>query len=110
MSARERMLADRRIRDSAKTVVMADLEFLKGDLARKGLGERAADRIKSGALDVYDEAFETAADNKGVIAAVVAAIAVWLARNPLLALFGLGESDDAGDEADCAEHAPCPDR
>lgn len=101
------MIADRRLRDSAWTVLKADVEFLRGDLGRKGLGERAADRIRAGALDVYDEAFETAADNKGVIAAVFAAIAVWLARNPLLALFGFGneQSDD-----DNAEQAPDPDR
>lgn len=95
MSDRQaRMTADRYVRDSARTLVEADLQHLRGGLAQKGLGARAVDRVKTGAADVYEEALEVAAENKGAVAAVVAAIIVWFARHPLLALFGFGEPED----------------
>lgn len=102
MNARERMIADRRLRDSAKALLTADLEFLKSDLARKGLTERAVDRFKSGAIDVYDEAMDVASDHKGALAALLAALAVWAARHPLAQRLGLGREDEPeqGDGSD----------
>ena len=101
MDLRARMMADRRLRDSAKALLVADYEFLKGDIERKGLTERAFGRLTSGAVEVYDEAVDVAADNKGALAALVAAIFVWFARHPLLAALGLGDEASA-DEGDIA--------
>ena len=94
------MLADRRLRDTAKTVVEADIDHLKNSLSRKGLTERAMDRVTEGAQEVYDEAVEVASDNKGALTALLAALVMWFARNPILdAIFG--ETDeDADDEAE----------
>lgn len=94
MNARDRMIADRRLRDSAKALLTADIEFLKGDLARKGVKDRAIDRFKSGAIDVYDEAMDVASDHKGALAALLAALAVWAARHPLAAALGFGGEDE----------------
>ncbi|MFA6219901.1 MAG: hypothetical protein WC692_09015 [Erythrobacter sp.] len=91
---RARMIADRHLRDSARTLVVADVENLKAGYARKGLAERAIDRVREGAVDIYEEAIEVADDNRGALAALVAAIVVWFARNPILSLFGLGEEDE----------------
>ena len=104
MTRRERMLEDRYLRDSAKALVEADFEHVKTDLARKGLLARTFDTVKDGAVDLYEEAVDAAEDNKGALAALVAAVVVWFARNPLLDLFGLGEGDDASeDDAEPAE-------
>ena len=104
MTRRERMLEDRYLRDSARALVEADVEHVKTDLARKGLAARTLDTVKHGAINLYEEAVDAAEDNKGALAALVAAVVVWFARNPLLDLFGLGEGDDASeDEAEPAE-------
>lgn len=95
---RTRMLEDRYLRDSARALVEADIEHLKADFAHKSLGERALDRVTEGAMDLYEEAVDIAEDNKGALAALIAAVVVWFARNPLLDLFGFGheETDDDG--------------
>lgn len=98
MDLRAQMIADRRLRDSAKALFKADVEFLRGDIERKGLGERAVGRLKSGAVEVYEEAVEVAADNKGALAALFAAILVWFARNPIFAALGLAEEDDGAED------------
>lgn len=90
---RIRMLEDRYLRDSARALVEADVEHLKADFAHKGVAERAFDRVREGAGDLYDEAVDAAETNKGALAALVAAIIVWFARNPILEVLGL-----AGDE------------
>ena len=104
MTRRERMLEDRYLRDSARALVEADVEHVKTDLARKGLAARTFDTVKDGAIDLYEEAVDAAEDNKGALAALIAAVVVWFARNPLLDLLGLGEGDDASeDEVEPAE-------
>lgn len=104
-NARLRMIEDLHLRNSAKALVEADIAHLRADLAERGLGARAADRIAEGATDVYDEAVEVAADNKGALAAIVAALVLWFARHPILeALFG--EDADGRDD----EHEDYDDR
>ena len=97
-----RMLEDKYLRDSARALVDADVNHLKADLAHKGLGGRIMDRAKEGALDLYEEAIDVAEDNKGALAALVAAVVVWFARNPIMSLFGIepDETDDEWDEED----------
>lgn len=92
---REQLLEDRQLRDAARALVEADFNHLRTGLSMKGLGERAVDRIAAGASDVYDEAIEVASDHKGALAAILAALALWLARHPILdALFGESEPRD----------------
>lgn len=86
---REQLIEDRHLRDAARALVEADLKTLRADLSAKSLGERAVDRIAGGASDVYDEAVEVASDHKGALAAILAALALWFARHPIVdALFG----------------------
>lgn len=91
------MLEDKYLRDSARALVEADIEHIKADFAHKGLGERAMDRMTEGAMDLYEEAIEVAEDNKGALAALIAAIVVWFARNPLLDLLGFGNDEEEED-------------
>ena len=102
-----RMLEDKYLRDYARALVEADIEHIKADFAHKGLGERAMDRMTEGAMDLYEEAIEVAEDNKGALAALVAAIVVWFARNPLLDLLGF-ENDE--EEEDWDETGVRPER
>jgi hypothetical protein len=95
---RARMLEDRHMRDSARALLDADFQNLRNDLSRRGLAERAIDRVKEGATEVYDEAVEVAADHKGALAALIAALVLWFARNPIASL--LTEDDEAGEEND----------
>ncbi len=99
---RIRMIEDRHLRNSAKALVEADIAHLKADLAERSIGARAADRIADGASEVYDEAVEVASDNKGALAAIVAALVLWFARNPIIdGLFGSeAEDDDSDDDRD----------
>lgn len=90
---RARMIQDRYLRDSARALVEADIEHIKADFAHKGLGERAMDRLAEGAMDLYEDAIDVAEDNKGALAALVAAIVVWFARNPILSLLGLQDDE-----------------
>ena len=101
---RAKMIEDKRLRDSARALVTADIENLKSDLAVKSPGARLADRLAEGASDVYDEALDVARDHKGALAAIAAAMILWFARNPVLAtLFGDDWADDAELEDDLEE-------
>lgn len=97
---RTQMLEDRYLRDSARALVEADVAHLKADLAQKGVGARIADRAKEGATDLYDEAVDMAGDNKGAIAALLGAVVLWLARNPILSMFGWGDQAEEDEEWD----------
>lgn len=97
---RTRMLEDKYLRDSARALVEADIEHLKSDFANKTLGERAIDRMREGATDLYEEAIDVAEDNKGALAALIAAIVVWFARNPILEVFGLAVEPEDDPQTD----------
>lgn len=104
MSDPERkMIEDRALRDAALALVQADIAHLRTDLTNKGIGERFIDRVTEGASDVLDEAADVAGNNRGVLLTLLAAVVLWLARNPIFALFGDGRGDDGGDEAEETE-------
>ncbi|QSB43840.1 hypothetical protein IDJ81_10810 [Tsuneonella flava] len=94
----DRMYQDRAIRDAAKAVVTADIANIKADLAARSVGDRVADRISDSALGVFEEAIEVADNNKGALAALLGAIALWFARNPIITLFFGDEEYEGGDE------------
>lgn len=93
---------DRAMRDQALALVKADVAHLKSDYSQKGLGERATDKIKTSANDIYGEAVDVASEHRGPLVALVAALVLWFARNPILSLLGLksddGDSDDYLDD------------
>lgn len=92
---------DRAMRDQALALVKSDVAHLKSDYAQKGLGERATDKLRTGANGIYGEAVEVASEHRGPLVALVAALVLWFARNPILSLFGLkSHHDDDDDYAD----------
>ena len=89
---RERLAEDRHLRDAARALLEADVQSLRADLAHKGLAKRALGRAGEGAAALGEEAVDVLASNKGIIAGVVAALALWFARVPILdALLGKGD-------------------
>lgn len=94
----EQLREDRRLRDASKAVLMADLEHIKSSFSTKGMFSRMGSRIGDGAVDVFETAKEQAEDHRGIIAALIGAILLWLGREPILGALGLAEDDaeDAG--------------
>lgn len=92
-----RMLEDRALRDAALALVKADVDQLRADLNVRTIGSRVADRVSEGASDMFDEAADLVDNHRGVMAALVAALLVWLARNPFLEMFD-HHGDEQGDE------------
>lgn len=95
----------REVRDRARAAFDAQLQQVKDDLAARGVGGRIADRVGQEALMALDHTLEIAGESKGVIAGTLAALALWLLRNPIIALvtglFDTGEEKDSeNDDAD----------
>jgi hypothetical protein len=88
----QRMREDRMLRDAARALVEADVANLRASLAERSIPGRVVDRITEGAADALDEATNLAERHRGVIAAIVAGMVLWLARNPILDIV-LGEDE-----------------
>ena len=105
MSSLERRLAeDKALRDSALALFKADLALVRADLDERGLGKRIADRLGESTMDMIDDAADYAEDNKGKVAAGIAAVILWFARGPILdavgRLAGAEENDEEPADAD----------
>lgn len=98
----EQFREDRRLRDASKAVLMADLEHIKSSFSTRGMFSRVGSRIGDGAVDVFETAKEQAEDHRGIIAALIGAILLWLGREPILEALGLAEGDAEDAEADPA--------
>lgn len=80
----DELAQDRALRDAALAVFQADLAFIREDMKARSVGGRIADRFGDSAKDMLDDAIDYAEENRGMIAAAVAAIVLWFARAPLL--------------------------
>lgn len=118
----DRFIEDRALRDSARAVLTADIERLRASLAEEGIGSRVSTgvtstistRIRTGARDVLEQAKAQAGDHKGVLAMLVGAILLWLAREPIFAWLAefaeaLGDPGEETDEAPAPEAGPAGD-
>ena len=86
MSDPLRLAEDKALRDAARGLVTSDIARLKSALSDRSIPARAMDRATEGAVDVLEQVSEAASRHKGLIAGMVGALALWLARHPLLAL------------------------
>ena len=102
---RAQLIEDRHLRDSARALIDASVENVRTEFSSVGLAERAKDRLTDGAAEVYDEAVHVAADNKGALAAIVAALMMWFARNPLGDLLGDAFAKQDDENAHSTENA-----
>ena len=98
-----RFQEDRALRDAARAVLIADLEHARTSLSGKAVAARVAGTIGDGAKDAFDVAKAHADDNRGILAGLIAILALWFAREPLLEIFGLAPADNDG-----VQEAPPP--
>lgn len=109
MTPRQRMEQDRALRDAALRLFKADTAMVREDLAEKGVGARAASRFTDAAMDMLDEAVDSAEAHKGALAGglalAVLAGGLWFARGPILAALEDALHDAAGELEDIAEQA-----
>lgn len=86
MSKIEERLADyRSLRDASKKALLDDIDHARATYSAKGLTNRYLGGVIEGGKDVYEVAKVHAVDNRGIIAIVLGALALWFGREPLLA-------------------------
>jgi hypothetical protein len=102
-------MEDRALRDAARAVLTEDIERLRANLNEEGIASRVSSgvtttissRIRTGARDVLAQAKAQAADNKGVLAVLIGAIILFLARGLILDWIDeLGMDEEEGDESE----------
>ncbi|MBV7267143.1 hypothetical protein [Erythrobacter ani] len=104
-----RFYEDRALRDAAREVFLADLAHVRASLSGQGIAGRMVDRVGEGAKDVFQTAKQSADGNPGIIAALVGAILLWISREPIFEMLGLGSAEDADDdELDHGDAAQSP--
>jgi hypothetical protein len=79
-----RLAEDRDNRTAARALFDRGLAQVRADLAARGVGGRIADKTAADAQAVATEALAVARESKGIIAATVTALGLWLLRKPLL--------------------------
>ncbi len=104
----QRFFEDRALRDAARANFMADISHAKHVFSGKGLAGRVVDRVGEGAQDVFEVAKTQADDKRGIIAALVGAILLWLSREPVLELLGLTQSGSGADEEELQDEGEQP--
>lgn len=75
---------DRLARDAARGAFDQRFALVKRDLEARGVGGRIADKIGEDARDIFNEAVEVASAHRGVVAGTIAAVAIWIFRNPII--------------------------
>ena len=81
----DRLAKDRTTREAALLAFNANLAQVRSDLEARGIGGRIADQASMEVRAGIDEALAIADDNKGIVAATIAALALWFLRIPLIA-------------------------
>ena len=79
-----KVLAEKALRDSTKETLDTRVATVKLDLEARGVASRVADEIVGRAKVVFDEATEIAEEHPGVIGGTIAALALWILRNPII--------------------------
>lgn len=82
--AETRLAKDRATREAALGNFNANFAQVKADLEARGIGGRIADKAGEEVRAAFDETLTIASESKGVIAATLAALTLWLLRNPLI--------------------------
>ena len=98
----QRLAEDKALRDAALSLFKADLALVRADLDERGLGSRIADRLGESTMEMLDDAADYAEDNKGKVAAGIAAVILWFARGPILDAVGrlVGDGEDGEEPGD----------
>lgn len=83
---------DRALRNAAHNVFQTDLSFVRSDLTLGHMGRKLAARVSESAAETAEEAVEIVKRHPRRSAAAAAAVGIaaiaWLARKPIVSLFG----------------------
>ncbi|WP_404480978.1 hypothetical protein [Novosphingobium sp. BL-52-GroH] len=79
------VMADRLARDAARARFEGHYQAFKADVAERGIGGRIADEAIEQAKLVFDEAVAVVEEHPGAIGGTLAALVLWLLRNPIIA-------------------------
>lgn len=90
----QQFIEDRALRDAARDVFMADVEHARTSISGKGIAARVGSRVGDGAKDVFEVAKVHADDKRGILAALIGAIVLFFAREPILEVLGIIEPGD----------------
>ena len=94
----------RAVRDAARKSFDSRVAQIRGELEERGVGGRIVDSLQEEMRETFDEVVEVAGQSKGIIAATIAALAIWYLRSPIGAalanLIGCGEDDDQDGDMD----------
>lgn len=80
----QRLARDLHAREAALAAFNANLAQVRTDLEARGIGGRIADKAGQEVRAGFDEALAIADDSKGIVAATIAALVLWLLRHPLI--------------------------
>jgi len=83
-SLQTQVLADKALRDATRKALDTQVAQVKMDLQARGIAGRVADEIVDRSKLVFDEAVEVAEEHPGVIGGTIAALVLWVLRNPIL--------------------------
>lgn len=108
----QRFEEDRRLRDTAKAVLMDDIEHARATFSAKGVADKMGSRIGDGAKDVFSVAKTHADDNRAIIALIIGALLLWLGREPIKEALGIIDEElekaiEAEEEAADGQEPPC---
>ncbi len=102
-----RLAQDRATREAALANFNANLVQVRNDLDARGIGGRIADKAGKEVRAGFDEALAIADDNKGIVAATIAALTLWWLRHPMIEGVQslLADGKDAADPAEIQDTA-----
>ena len=103
----DRFREDRALRDAALAVLVADVEHARHTLSGKAVAARVAGTIGDGAKDVLEIAKIHADGHRGLIAGLIAILALWFARVPILEIFGITDPM-VSEEPEPSDDSPKP--
>lgn len=102
----QRFYEDRALRNAARRNLLSDIEHVRENLSGQGIVDRVLGRVGDGAVDVLELAKQQAEDKRGVLAALIGAILVWLAREPIFEFLGLGEAEQNKGQIETGDPSP----
>jgi len=79
------VMADRAARDAARARFDGHYQVFKADIDERGIGGRLADEAMEQAKLMFDEAVSVVEEHPGAVGGTLAALMLWLVRNPLMA-------------------------
>lgn len=99
MSDRRSIENLRSARNDARALFDARLEQVKSDFSARSIGSRITGKLQEDAKSTAVYALDVARDNKGIIAGTLAAVVLWLFRNPIIEWIERHFGDDEQPEA-----------